>query len=284
MNRTTAWLARLGTAALMLVASAQTQAANVAFWSPGSYSASQFPALGGAHTVTDVTTANIDAGALAGYDVLVMGHINQGDPTASTCTQLASFLAAGKGIVSEWNGATVLFQPAPGAYYPVTNPCNLFAGTASGGDDTFGTNLPINIVLPASPLVAGLSNPFAMAGGSEFVYRLTGLGPEWSVAATFDGAGTPYPAVLSAVRSGGGCVALSPFDYFDARSAGGSAQSNMETLLNNMVAWAARGPASCGRAPVAAVQPVPTLETPLLAVLAGVMGLCGAWLRRRRRA
>ncbi|MFD2376288.1 hypothetical protein ACFSTJ_00875 [Ottowia pentelensis] len=137
--------------------------------------------------------------------------------------------------------------------------------------------------MPASPLVTGLSSPFAMGGGSEFVYELTGLGPEWTVAATFDGGGTTYPAVLSAVRSGGGCVALSPFDYFDVAGAGGTDQSNMETLLNNMVGWVARGSASCGGPvpPVSVVQPVPALEGPLLAALAGVMaGL--VWLRRRR--
>lgn len=264
----------------MLGVAGQAQAANVAFWND-SYSASSFAALNAAHTVTQVTTANIDSGALSSYDVLVMGHVNPADSTATTCTAIQTFLAAGKGVVSEWNNATLLFQPAPGAYYAMTNPCNLFAGTASGGKNTFGSDVPIQITMPASPLVAGLNSPFSMADGSEFVYELTGLGPEWTVAATFDGGGTTYPAVLSAVRSGGGCVALSPFDYFDARNAGGSAQSNMETLLNNMVAWAARGPVSCGRAMPAAVQPVPTLEAPLLAVLAGLMAGLG-WLRRRR--
>lgn len=267
---------------MVLGAASQAQAANVAFWSDY-YSAASFTALNATHTVTQVTVANIDAGALSAYDVLVLGHLNPSiPPTATTCSQIQSFLAAGKGVVSEWNGATLLIQPAAGAFHAVTNPCNLFAGTAAGGLNSFGIDLPLTITAPASPLVAGLSNPFAMAGGSEFVYQLTGLGPEWSVAATYTGGGAVFPAVLSAVRSGGGCVALSPFDFFDARQSGGTAQSNMETLLNNMVAWAARGPASCGRAPAAAVQPVPTLETPLLAALAGLLGVCGAWLRRRR--
>jgi hypothetical protein len=120
-------------------------------------------------------------------------------------------------VVSRWNN-TLLFQPAPGVLrddqpLPVCR-------TASGGKNTFGSDVPIQITMPASPLVAGLNSPFSMADGSEFVYELTGLGPEWTVAATFDGGGTTYPAVLSAVRSGGGCVALSPFDYFDARNAG----------------------------------------------------------------
>ncbi len=268
--------------AMVLGAASQAQAANVAFWSDY-YSAASFTALNATHTVTQVTVANIDAGALSAYDVLVLGHLNPSiPPTATTCSQIQSFLAAGKGVVSEWNGATLLIQPAAGAFHAVTNPCNLFAGTAAGGLNSFGIDLPLTITAPASPLVAGLSNPFAMAGGSEFVYQLTGLGPEWSVAATYTGGGAVFPAVLSAVRSGGGCVALSPFDFFDAAGVGGTAQSNMEILLNNMVAWAARGPASCGRAPAAAVQPVPTLETPLLAALAGLLGVCGAWLRRRR--
>ncbi len=267
--------------AVALGAAGHAQAANVAFWSD-SRSPSNFSAFGAAHTVTQVTSANIDAGALSAYDVLVMGHVSPSGSTTATCSAIQAFLAAGKGVVSEWNTATLLFQPAAGAYYSMNTPCNLFAGTASGGNMDFGTNLPIQITAPASPLVAGLSNPFAMASGSEFVYQLTGLGPEWTVAATYDGGGTAYPAVLSAVRTGGGCVALSPFDYFDVANAGGTAQANMETLLNNLVAWVARGPASCRQAtPPAAVQPVPTLEAPLLAALAGLMAGV-AWLRRRR--
>lgn len=273
------WVRRGLTAlALTMGVVAQAQAANVAFWSDES-GVSNFPALAGAHTVTAVTTTDINAGALSAYDVLVMGHVDTDGPTASTCTALQTFLTAGKGVVSEWNNTTLLFQPAPGTYYAMDNPCNLFAGTASGGESDFGTDVPIQITVPASPLVTGLSSPFAMGEGSEFVYELTGLGPEWTVAATFDGGGTTYPAVLSAVRSGGGCVALSPFDYFDVAGAGGTDQSNMETLLNNMVGWAA---ACSGAAPpVAVVQPVPALEGPLLAALGSLMaGL--VWLRRRR--
>jgi hypothetical protein len=152
--------------------------------------------------------------------------------------------------------------------------------TASGGKNTFGSDVPIQITMPASPLVAGLNSPFSMADGSEFVYELTGLGPEWTVAATFDGGGTTYPAVLSAVRSGGGCVALSPFDYFDARNAG---EVPKATWRRYSTIWllGPRAARRCGRAMPAAVQPVPTLEAPLLAVLAGLMAGLG-WLRRRR--
>jgi len=117
---------------LTLGMAAQAQAANVAFWSV-EFSVSDFPALEGAHTVTAVSTTDINAGALSTYDVLVMGHISPSEPTASTCAAIQTFLAAGKGVVSEWNHATLLFQPAPGTYYAMDNPCNLFAGTASGG-------------------------------------------------------------------------------------------------------------------------------------------------------
>jgi hypothetical protein len=79
-------------------------------------------------------------------------------------------------------------------------------------------------------------------------------------------------------------VALSPFDYFDAEflASGSTARSNMETLLNNMVAVVLAGPSVCGKAaaPVAAAVPVPTMATPWLAVLAGLLGGL-VWLRRR---
>jgi hypothetical protein len=265
---------------ILLGTAGHSLAANVAFWSDQA-SLADFPALTAAHTVTAISSADIDAGALSAYDALVVGHVMIN--TATTCTEIANFLAAGKGVVGEWNAATVLFQPAAGAFLPVPVPCNLLAGNAEGGSADFGTDVPIQITNPASPLVAGLSNPFSMEGGSEFVYRLTGLGSNWNVAATFDGAGTTYPAVLSTTQAGG-CVALSPFDYFDAASSGSTARSNMETLLNNMVAVVLAGSSVCGKAaaPVAAAVPVPTMATPWLAVLAGLLGGL-AWLRRRRQ-
>ncbi|MCS4292732.1 hypothetical protein M2375_000938 [Comamonas sp. BIGb0152] len=242
-NKLSKWISLMG---MSLFALGSAHAGNIAYWSDA-YSDFPAPAVAAANTVTNVSASDIDAGALQSYDVLIVGHIYSN--TATTCTQVSEFLAAGKGMISEWNAATLLFQPAPDASAPVSTPCNLFAGTASGGDPDFGTNLPLQIVDAASPLVAGLPNPFSMAGGSEFVYQLTGIGAEWSVAATFDGAGTIYPAVISAAPVTGGCIALSPFDYFDAGFEGGTALSNMEILMGNMVNWVARGSNGCGAVP-----------------------------------
>jgi len=232
----------LGVAGLSLFVLGHAHAANIAFWSD--YSTFPAPTVAAGHTITNVSAADIDAGALESYDVLVAGHI--GSNTATTCAKLTEFLASGKGLVTEWNGATLLFQPSPGSQEPATNPCNLFAGNATGGQSSFGSNLPLQIVDTASPLVVGLSNPFAMSGGSEYVYQLTNLGAEWSVAATFDGGGTTFPAVISAAPVTGGCIALSPFDYFDAGFDGGTPQANMEMLLGNMVNWVSRGASGCG--------------------------------------
>jgi len=239
-SRVSKWI---GVAGASLCALGSAHAANIAFWSD-EYSTFPAPSVAAANTVTNVSVSDIEGGALQNYDVLVVGHAYSN--TAETCAKISEFLAAGKGLITEWNVATLLFQPAPGAYYPVSNPCNLFAGTATGGQSDFGSDLPIQIVDPSSPLMIGLPNPFSMAGGSEFVYQLTGLAAEWSVAATFDGAGTTYPAVISAAPVTGGCIALSPFDYFDAAGAGGTAQSNMETLMGNMVNWVSRGASGCG--------------------------------------
>lgn len=239
-NKLSKWISLAG---LSLFALGTAQAANIAFWSD-EFSTFPAPSVAATNTVTNVSASDIDGGALQNYDVLVVGHAYSN--SATTCAKISEFLAAGKGLITEWNVATLLFQPEPGTYVPVSNPCNLFAGTTAGGQMDFGSNIPLQIVDPSSPLMTGLPNPFSMAGGSEFVYRLTGLTAEWSVAATFDGAGTTYPAVISAAPVTGGCIALSPFDYFDAAGEGGTAQSNMETLMGNMVNWVSRGASGCG--------------------------------------
>ncbi len=256
-------LAGLG---ISLLVTSQAQAAKVAFWAEHV----PFPSLGSAHTVTLVSTADIDAGALQNYDVVVAGHVPRG--TANTCSRIAAFLAAGKGMVGEWNGATVLFHPSPDAYEPADIACELFAGLASGGGNTFGSELPIDITEPSSPLVAGLSNPFTMGEGSAHVYQLTGLGPEWKVAATFDGEGSSHPAVLAALRPDGGCVALSPFDYFDRDQETGTSRRNMEVLLENLVKWVDPRAGQCGRAMAAAPAATALKSVPTSGIL-GVLAL-----------
>ena len=253
------------------------QAANVAFLSDSYSLASIQPDLPAGHTYTAVTVNDIDNGSLSSYDALLLGHVYT--ITATTCTQIQTFLNAGKGLVSEWSGATLLFPQTGSLYYPVNISCALFSGSVTGGDSSFGSDIPVTLAQPASPLVSGLSNPFSMQGGSEFVYLISGYGAEWEVAGTSDLGGTVYPTVLAAKYGGRGCVALSPFDYFDSLSAG----SNSQVLLGNLLNSVVNTQAGCGgqAAPATAV-PVPTLSDTMLWLLSALVLLAAAPVVQRR--
>lgn len=263
-----------------VLGSAVAQAANVAFWSD-EYGPELAASLTPPHTVTAVTQAEIDSGALSAYDVLLLGHLTRTTLTAATCDRIKAFLAAGKGVVTEWNGATLIFNSTPESYHPMQPSCALMAGSAVDGDSTFGSGVPIAVVDAANPLVAGLPSSFDMGRGSEFVWQITGHGPEWKVAATFNGNGTTFPAVMSTRLAGGGCLALSPFDYFDASDAGGTQQASMERLLANMVGWAANR-AYCRAVPAEAITAVPTLSPTMLVLLSAMAAGLMAFRRRKR--
>jgi hypothetical protein len=244
------------------------QAANIAVWSPIGGS----PDLPAGHTYTAVSGADIDNGLLSSYDALLLGHIYDTIST-TTCSQLQTFLNAGKGVVSEWNGATLLFtQTGSLPISPVNMSCTLFPGTVTGGRADFGSNLPITLAIPSSPLVSGLSNPFSMQGGSEFVFRIAGLGAEWTVAGTSDLGGTVYPTVMAAKYNGAGCVALSPFDYFDTLRAG----SNSQILLSNMLNYVLNPQNGCAMRASSPAVPVPALSNTMLWLLCALVLLAAA--------
>lgn len=276
------WLVALGIAASGLF-SLGAHAANIAFWSD-EYPPSTVGFLSGTHTITAVTSANIDSGVLSSYDALLIGHLRpSGTISATTCGQIQTFLNAGKGLVSEWNGATILFPQTGSLYYPANMSCALFSGAITGGEP-FAYDTPITITTPASPLVTGLSSPFSMSDGSEFVHQISGYGAEWEVAGTSDLGGTVYPTIMAAKYANKGCVALSPFDYFDALGASGTAQSNAETLLTNMVNSVLNPQAGCGvQAAPTATMPVPTLSETMLWLLSALILLAAVPALRNTR-
>ena len=264
-------LCRLLAAAVVAVSGltvSVAQAANIAVWSPFGGS----PDLPAGHTYTAVSGADIDNGLLSSYDALLLGHIYNTIST-TTCSQLQTFLNAGKGVVSEWNGATLLFtQTGSLPISPVNMSCTLFPGTVTGGNADFGSNLPITLAIPSSPLVSGLSNPFSMKSGSEFVFRIAGLGAEWTVAGTSDLGGTVYPTVMVAKYNGAGCVALSPFDYFDTLGAG----SNSQILLSNMLNYVLNPQNGCAMRASSPAVPVPALSNTMLWLLCALVLLAAA--------
>lgn len=254
-------------------------AANVGWWL-GEFSLSSVQAdLPPGNNYTEVTISDINAGALASYDALVMGHVFPSSITTATCSQLQSFLSAGKGLVSEWNGVTALFPTAAGSFYPSSTSCALFSGLASGGASDYGSNNAIVITNPGSPLVAGLSSPFSMQQGSEYVYRITGYGTEWNVVGTSNLGGVSYPTVMAARYNGAGCVALSPFDYFDTVSSNAEAK----TLLGNMLGAVLGSQAGCGARPAAvSAKPVPSQSDAMLWLLSALVLMAATPALRRR--
>ncbi len=220
--------------ATALLGSASVQAANVATY--GNVNPSQLPAP---HTGAAVTLVDIETGALSGYDVFWIGHaaFSAGEWSAEACTALDTFLADGGGIVTEWNGLTMLFDSLdPGIYLPMDLPqCGFFTGSVGNGNN-LAADTPIDIVDPASPLVAGLTDPFVMAGGSQFFYTAGIDMAVWDVAAEFTGFGDTWPAVMSSSALGG-VVAVGVMDYQDVLPG----NANASILLGNLIAVADSG-------------------------------------------
>ncbi|HEY7903062.1 MAG TPA: hypothetical protein VIH36_06385 [Casimicrobiaceae bacterium] len=254
-------------------------AANVAVVSDEESSQMAAAVTGTGNTATVITESQLEAGIL-GFDVLLIGH--HASLTNAGCTAIQNFLNAGKGVITEWNTVYNLFSnPGPNLYGNAGPQCGLFTGTVGYGNDV-GTNTPITLTNPASPLLASLPNPLQLQGGSEFFYVVTGYDTGiWSVVATYDGNGSlGNPAIMTA-SFGAGRVIVGAFDWGD--ELGNIA--NDDTLLADFVAAAANG-APPPPPPPTAIIPVPTLADSMLAALALMLAALGftALHRRSRRA
>ncbi len=257
----------LGVAIVVGLASAAF-AADVAVFG---LSTSQVPAP---HTATSVSLADIEGGALVGYDVFLIGHPSPapGNWSAAACTAVSAFVAGGGGVVTEWNGLGFLFSSYGGnIYYPMAAPqCGFFAGTVDYGDFV-GGGTPIDVLNPASPTMAGLSDPFAMGGGSEFFYTVTGFNPAlWTVDAQYTGHGGTWPAVMWSGALGG-LVIVGTMDYGDVLPG----DANATQLLGNMIEFADTG-APQGNA-------IPALGGTGVALLIGLLALAGTAVLRSVR-
>jgi len=194
------------------------------------------PIVAQGHNVTVLTLAQLEAGGLAGYDVLLLGHI-LGDPgwSASACSTVEDFLSGGGGVIAEWNAAGVLLTDVGTNPWLAVEPrCSLFAGVVDGGDvQAFGT--PISISDPLSPLVSGLSDGFDMGDGSESFVVLSDLGNSWVNPAGFTGTSGSAPALLAARYNRAGWAVVAAMDLFDAFGWGGEREAAANTLLSNLI-------------------------------------------------
>jgi len=226
------------------------------------------------HTVTVLSLAQLESG-INSFDVLVMGHPSDGEGFSSAaCTSVSNFLGAGRRVVTEWDAVFNLFS-AVGANIYVNSPpqCSFFSGTVDRGS-IVGTNTPVNITQPGSPLVAGLPNPIQLGGGSEFFYQVTGFNISiWTVVATYDGWGATGNAAIMSACLGPGTVVVGVFDYGDVLP--GNATSS--TMLNNFITQ----PVGCTGI-LALPSTIPTLSEWAMLVLAGLLLAVGAVALRRR--
>lgn len=185
------------------------------------------------HHVQQLTLLSIEAGALALYDVLVVGHLADQHWSSLACQKVESFLASGGGIVAEWNTSMVVFssidQNALGLVQP---PCSFFPGHTSGGG-LVDTDTPLYHTTAAGELTAGLPNPIRLGGGSEFFYRITGIGSPWTIEAQYQSTNNQwYPALLRAPY-GAGCITVAAFDLFDALPSNGQASTLFDNLIDS---------------------------------------------------
>lgn len=264
---------RRSMAVVLVFAAAIANAANVAVLSDEEGSTVSTSLTASGNTVTLVTVSQVEAG-LSAYNVLYMGH-NSAGLTPAACSAIATFVNAGGGVVTEWNGVYNLFtSDGANLYQGVGTKCALFAGTVGQGD-LLASNTPVTITNPGSPVFAGLTSPLQFAGGSEYFYLVTGYDTAvWSVIATYDGwAQTGNPAIMTA-SLGSGKVVAGVFDFGDVLTV----NANADRLLANMVAFAA-GAVAPPPPPAVAIA-VPAMSPAPLALLALVLGLLGVAARR----
>lgn len=196
-----------------------------------------------AFQATAVTQAQIEAGQLAQYDVLVT-RMCCAQPSPAMVTAINNFVAAGGGYVGEWWAAGAAFSSAgsPANFnYAVPNFIGLFTGSASDGG-YLATGTPLTVTNPGHPVVQNLPGVFSAGGGTEyFVRAVPPYDPKLSILATYNGYGGTYPAVMVGQPSGasGGDAVLLLFDAQDNPT-----DPNLKQLFFNSVAFAGARP-SC---------------------------------------
>lgn len=243
----------------------------------GSFGANVHTALtNGGHTTTSLSAMDVDDGDLlsGGYDVLLYGRsFFFANPSLAFLGEVDSFMDAGGGMVTEWDGAGILFSGFDSTYRfdDSYNQLGYISGSIGSGH-FLATDTPIALT-GASPVTQGVSDPLQAAGGTEFFYTSSGLDPaEVEVIATYTGNGSAnFPAEdFGAILVGQqkNFVSL----MFDAQD--NALDPSLSRLFQNAVTFVD------GR-DLNSPTPVP-LPAGLPLLLAGLFGLGGLKLRRNR--
>lgn len=234
------------------------------------------------YTATAVTLTDIAAG-LAGYDVLYVTHpFDDGGWSPAACSGMRNFLAAGKGVVLEWDASLLIFTSlGPNIYVNATPQCAMFAGVADRGQSV-GFNTPIKITDAASPLMTGLVGPFAIGAASDYMYQITGFDTSiWKVSATYAGWGGLNNVSLAYGRyQGAGCIAFGTAAFAD-NGYSDVLDSSSRLLFLNMIATVQPGQSNCRGALKPLGWEIPA-SSPLTLLLLVAM-VCGSALLSCRR-
>jgi hypothetical protein len=239
------------------------------------------------YSATAVSLTDIATG-LPGYDVLYITHASDGGGwSVGACSGLRSFLAAGKGVVLEWDSSLLIFTSlGPNIGVHGSPQCALFAGVADRGQ-ALGPNTPIKITDPTSPLVAGLVSPFSMGLASDYMYQITGFDTSiWKVSATYTGwGGSSNAALMYARYKDAGCIALGMMAFGDNGYLyfyQDPSDTSSHALFLNMIGTATPGQSSCRGALQQTLDlPIPALSPAMLVLLLAMIGGSAVLLRRR---
>lgn len=207
---------------------------------------------GAGHTPVALTGAQVQSGALltGDYDVFVIGR-SSFTGSATYQSEVNKYIAAGGNIVTEFASAGIFFTSNSTDVRPVgiqsAPQLKLFNGVFHGGS-FHQTATPIKVVDTASPVVAGLPNPFSEAGGFDFFYWVQTSDPNLHLVGNFVGNGSfsfPLGQNLPCLMTG--CYGSSTFvflmsDWADTLGTNGKAR----LFFKNAVAYAALG---CNRPP-----------------------------------
>lgn len=192
---------------------------------------------------TTLSITDIENGILntASFDTFMMGrvYIRTLPVSQSFVDNVSAFVNAGGGLVTEWDGAALLWSGYHSTYrYDSSYPqAQLFTGTIGAGQALqTGTNIH---KIVDHPILADLPTNFSAHGGTEFLYTSYGYDDvnEIEILATFQGNGTTnfpdqaFPAVF--VGRSLNVVGI-PFDFQDNPN-----DPNLKKLYTNAVTWSA---------------------------------------------